>query len=181
MGSPNFYTNTKNLNLGIDLGSIAKNIGIDEYCLSEFDMDEVNQVIRTTKDAIDDFINGLDTLYFYKIHAEYGYHNGVQIYIDEVWFNYEAFVSETVKDWERYSSITDTNGYEKTLDDISFNPIFRSNIKNLTRTNVERAIKNEYKTIHNALIELAKENGLTEIVGSGYTQNLSPKLFTRKI
>lgn len=181
MGSPNFYTNTNNLNLGIDLGHVAKRLGLDEYELSDFEVLEATQELKSTNEAIQDFIDSLDTLYFHKVVLDHGYHNGFQVYIDEQWHNYENYVNEILKDWERYQMVMDVHGYENDIDQLGLNPIFRSNMKNLTRFNLESAIKKEYKTIHNGLLKLAKEIGLTEIVGSGYTQSLSEKIFTRKI
>lgn len=181
MGSPNFYTNTNNLNLGIDLEYVAKQLGLDEYDLSDIDADDARQEIKSSQEVIQDFIDGLDTLYFHKVVLDHGYHSGFQVYIDEQWHNYENYVSEILKDWDRYQMVMDIDGNENDLEQLSFNPIFRSNMKNLTRFNLESAIKNEYKTLHNGLLKVAKEIGLTEIVGSGYTQSLSEKLFTRMI
>lgn len=181
MGSPNFYTNTNNLNLGIDFGHVAKRLGFDEYDYSDIDAQDAHEELKSCNEAIQDFIDSLGTLFFHKVVLDHGYHNGFQVYIDEQWHNYENFVNEILQDWECYQMVMDINGYEHELDQLSFNPIFRSNMKNLTRFNLESAIKNEYKTIHNGLLKLAKDIGLTEIVGSGYTQSLSKKLFTRKI
>ena len=75
MGSPNFYTNTNNLNLGIDLGHVATRLGFDEYDHSNIDAQDAHQELKASNEAIQDFIDGLDTLFFHKVVLDHGYHN----------------------------------------------------------------------------------------------------------
>lgn len=175
MGSPNFYTGTKLLNVGFDLevpddqeledvyGSAAADA---QFCITEI------------KTAFDTWLSEQGNLYFHNIVLDSGYYSGIQIYIDPIFEDRNSFIDVTVADWKKYQEFSGVDGYQVALEDCAY---FRSDLKNITAFELDRAIKREHRALHNALLDFAKEHGMGEVVGSSWTSSLSDAIVSKRM
>ena len=171
MGSPNFYTNTDMLNLGIELSYYDED---DEFDI-EIDQMELHDSFEMIKEKVDN----LDTLFFHRVYVENGYHSGFQVFIESAGSDEYLFKSEIVSDWNKYKSFLDVNGNEYT--ELTDCPYFRNNLKNITPFELARAIKREYRYLHNELLKIGEEFGLGEVVGQTWTSSLHYPILSKKI
>lgn len=173
MGSPNFYTGCEGLNVAFDTNFIE---GYDYE--DPDDNDDYDFFLNRCYDAMKEFVDGLSTQFFHTVEIDYGYHNGFQVYISEEWKDLDAYMKGIVDDWEKYKCFTDAKGYEYKLEEC---PYFKSNAKNITYFSLQRAIEKEYKTLHNLLLEKAKELDMGQVVGSSWTSSVKYPINAKKI
>lgn len=172
MGSPNFYTGTNLLNVGF-VYEVAEEEQEDECSCAE---DDATFLVNEIKTAFDSWLNDQGNLFFHTVEIEHGYHEGIQVYIQEAFEKRENFIKSTVDDWNKYKEFSGIDGYDVDLEDC---PHFRSNIKNITAFELDLAIKREHKELHNALLEFAKEHGMGQVIGSSWTSSLSDTLVSK--
>ncbi|HFG7030778.1 TPA: hypothetical protein ACGIK9_003277 [Acinetobacter baumannii] len=172
MGSPNFYTNTQLLNVAACLDN-SDYSDEDDSCL-----DSDLELIQDKRTEMEAFISNLPTLYWHNIELNNGYHDGFQVYIEENWKNFDAYVDQILSDWDKWNYFTDSQGYEVELQNCAY---FRKNIKNLTRNELKRAINREAKELHNLLLEKAQELYLGEVLGKTWTSYVHYPIQSKKI
>lgn len=166
MGSPNFYTRTDGLNLGM------------EYDYDEEDTDAYQDDITETFKAVEQRVSVFGTRYWHQFQLSYGYHNGFQVYIEPVFVNQEACINGVLSDWTNYKEFADIDGYDVDLADVEY---FRKGIKNITATEMGHAIRREYKAMHNFLLEIGEELGLGEVVGVTWTSHLAHPIQSKRL
>lgn len=168
MGTPNFYSYTDGLNVGLDLGFFAT-MGFDTTHDSD-DSERINSLMYNKAKKVEQFIAELPTLFFHDISLNYGEDSGFQIYMEA---NYEKdrekYIERSLHEWTEKESFTDTQGWEVELREC---PYFRKNIKNLTAFSLSRAMDKEHKVLHNMIVNIAKELGMGEVVGKGFCSSV---------
>lgn len=175
MGSPNFYTATNLLNVGFDIEVPDDEELEDVYGSAAAD---ANFCITEIKAAFDTWLNEQGNLYFHNVVLDSGYYSGIQIYLEPVYKDRNAFIAETVADWNKYQEFSGVDGYTVALEDC---PYFRSNLKNITAFELLQAIKREHRELHNALLDFAKEHGMGEVVGRSWTSSLSNAIVSKRM
>ena len=175
MGSPNFYTATNLLNVGFDFEEQDDEDLEDAYCSTAAD---ANFCITEIKSAFDTWLNEQGNLYFHNIVLDSGYYSGIQIYLEPIFKDRNRFIEETVVDWNKYKEFSGVDGYQVELEDCAY---FRSDLKNITAFELDRAIKREHRALHNALLDFAKEQGMGEVVGSSWTSSLSDAIVSKRM
>lgn len=173
MGSPNFYTGVSGLNVAIDYDKFAAQ-GLDPVA----DDVEISDEISTAYAELECFINNLPRLYWHSVTLKPGYHEGFQLYIEGIWCNKDEFTTQIVKDWQGYKYFTDAS---QNLREVGDCPYFNSNAVNITYFSLDRAIDKEYKTLHNLILEKAKECGLGEVIGSSWSSSVEYPLNAKMI
>lgn len=175
MGSPNFYTFTDLLNVGFDIDNTCDEM-LEGDCESA--AEDADFIITEIKTAFESWLKEQGDLFFHNVVLDSGYYSGIQIYLEPVYKDRNAFIDETVAVWDKYKEFSGVDGYDVAIEDC---PHFRKNLKNITPFELLQAIKREHRDLHNALLDFAKEQGMGEVVGHTWTSSLSNTIVSNKM
>lgn len=165
MGSPNFRTHGLKLNLASFEFSCDHEIGGEEW---DNEQEGWNYYVKQQREAMQAFINGMDTPDFWDIRIDNGYHEGFQVYIEPN--HTKEYMDCVFVDLAAYHEAYLPSGHPLIMSDLRY---ARKGSVNITPFNLRYAIDNEYAAIHDEILAAAKECGLGEVVGASWCSHVS--------
>lgn len=151
MGSPNFDTNS----------DILVNVAIDYENQEDYTYDIVSDYHKAEL-----FVKSIET-WFYHLELNAGYHSGFQIAVRST---YDDYIESVLKDWAEYKQFYDCEGR---MYDLVYCEYFKRSDVNVTRHNLESAMKRELKYLTNLVETFAKNNGMGRVVGKTWTSSVN--------